>query len=49
MDHKSESKYFSYLSGLTAKELRDTARECGLYGYTALRKASLIRFLGELK
>ena len=45
MSCKSESKYFSYLSGLTVKELRDIARESGLYGYTALRKASLIRFL----
>ena len=40
-----ESKYFSYLSGLTVKELRDIARESGLYEYTALRKANLIRFL----
>ena len=45
MSHRSESKYFSYLSGLTVKELRDIARESGLYGYTALRKANLIRFL----
>ncbi len=43
----SESKYFSYLSGLTVKELRDIARESRLYGYTALRKASLIRFLDK--
>ncbi len=41
----TESKYFSYLSGLTVKELRDIARESGLYEYTALRKANLIRFL----
>ena len=41
----TESKYFSYLSGLTVKELRHIARESGLYGHTALRKASLIRFL----
>ena len=26
MSRKSESKYFSYLSGLTVKELRDIAR-----------------------
>ncbi len=42
-----ESKYFSYLSGLTMKELRDIAQESGLYGYTAFRKASLIRFLDK--
>ena len=42
-----ESKYFSYLSGLTTKELRDIAQESGLYGYTAFRKASLIRFLDK--
>ena len=47
MSRKSESKYFSYLSGLTVKELRDIARERGLYGYTALRKANLIRFLDK--
>ena len=47
MSRKSEPKYFSYLSGLTVKELRDIARESGLYGYTAFRKASLIRFLGR--
>ncbi len=34
-----------YLSGLSVKELRDIARESGLYGHTALRKASLIKFL----
>ncbi len=43
----TESKYFSYLFGLTVKELRDIARESGLYGYTALRKASLIKFLDK--
>ena len=47
MSRKSESKYFSYLSGLTVKELCDIARESGLYGYTALRKASPIRFLDK--
>ncbi len=41
----TESKYFCYLSGLTVKELRYIARESGLYEYTALRKANLIRFL----
>ncbi len=35
------------MSGLTVKELRDIARESGLYGHTALRKASLIRFLDK--
>ena len=43
----TKSKYFSYLSGLTVKELRDIARESGLYGYTAFRKASLIKFLDK--
>ncbi len=41
----TRSKYFSYLSGLTVKELREIARENGLRRYAAFRKASLIRFL----
>ncbi len=41
----TESKYFSYLSCLTIKELRDIARESGLYGYTALRKKSESKIL----
>ncbi len=45
MSYKSESKYFSYLSGLTVKELREIARKSGIYGYTALRKTDLVRFL----
>ncbi len=45
MSCKSESKYFSYLSSLTVKDLKALARESGLYGYMALRKANLIRFL----
>ena len=47
MSRKSESKCYSYLSGLTVRELRDIARESGLYGYTALRKADLVRFLDK--
>ncbi len=42
-----KSKYFSYLSGLTVKELRDIARKSGIYGYTTLRKSSLVRFLDK--
>ncbi len=45
MSCELESKYFSYLSSLTVKDLRALARESGLYGYMAFRKVNLIRFL----
>ncbi len=45
MDRNPDSKYFTYLSGLTVSELRDIARENKLRGYSALRKYNLIRFL----
>ena len=40
-----DTKYFSFLSGLTVKELHDIAQESRLRGYTRFRKADLIRFV----
>ena len=40
-----KSKYFSYLSGLTVKELRDTAQESKVIGYSKYKKADLVKFL----
>ena len=44
-EYELKSKYFSFLSGLTVKELHDIARESKIYGHAPLRKADLIRFL----
>ena len=43
--HVPDTKYLSYLSGLTARELHYIARENEIYGHTSLRKADLIKFL----
>ncbi len=47
MNQESESKYFSFLSGLTVKELHDLAREGEIYDHWSLRKANLIRLLDD--
>ncbi len=39
------TKYFTFLSGLTVKELRDIARKCMIRGYSRYRKTDLIRFI----
>ncbi len=41
------SKYFSYLSGLTVKELHKIARENGIYEHAAVRKSNLVKFLDK--
>ena len=39
------SKYFTYLSGLTVKELCEIARKCMIQNYSHYKKDDLVRFI----